>query len=206
MATASLVVAVAAIIIAIASAWYSRQQALAGRRQASASEAAVSIEKTRLHHDLTPDLKITCKLQGDNMATAELELTGPPGLDRLDEVIVRIRDDRPDRAANPGAGLTAEQVSAAIWGPFRFNRGVRDTDETGRQHGPFPLPKNEPYKLSLEQSMVPSWWTDPGQWRRQYDGKAVRFEVTCRRDGYEPWTLFPEVVPKGPPAVRVLRD
>jgi hypothetical protein len=100
-------------------------------------------------------------------------------------------------ACYPGGGLSAEQVAAAIWGPFRLNPGVRDTDSTGRQHGPFPLPKNEPYKLSLERSMVPSWWTAPDLWRKQYDGKPIRLEVTCRRDGYEPWTLLPEVLPGG---------
>ena len=57
-----------------------------------------------------------------------LELTGPAGLDRLDEVTVRIRDDIPDRSARPGNGLSAEQVAAVIWGPYRFAAGVRDTD------------------------------------------------------------------------------
>jgi hypothetical protein len=197
MAVASLVIAVVAILIAIASVLYTR-------RQAVSSEEATAIEKTKLHHSLTPELQISCKLQGDNMAMAELELSGPTGLDRLDEVTVRIRDDRSDRSGNPGAGLTQEQIAAAIWGPFRFNPGVRDTDSTGRQHGPFPLPRNEPYKLILEQSMVPSWWIDPGQWRRQYAKAPVRLEVTCCRDGYEPWILLPEVVPGRPPAARHL--
>jgi hypothetical protein len=184
MAAASLVIAVVAILIAIASAWYAR-------RQAVSSEQVTAIEKTRLHHDLTPDLQISCKFpQSSDMATAELELTGPKGLDRLDEVTVRIRDDRPDPSANPGTSLTPEQVSAVIWGPFRLNPGVRDTDGLGREHGPFPLPRNEPYKLSLEQSMVPSWWIDPGEWRRQYESAPLRLQLTCRREGYEPWTVL----------------
>jgi hypothetical protein len=45
-----------------------------------------------------------------------LELTGPPGLNKLDEATVRIRDDRPDRAAIPVLGFNAAQVAAVIWG------------------------------------------------------------------------------------------
>jgi hypothetical protein len=195
MPFASLIVAISALVVAAASAVYSRQQVIASRRQAVASERVTAVETRRLHHDLTPDLKITCKRQGDEMATAVLELTGPAGLDRLDEVTVRIRDDRPGRSEEP---------DAPIWGPFRFNSGVRDTDSLGRQHGPFALMKNEPYRLSLERSIVPGLVTDRAGWHRQFAGKPVRLEVTCRRGGYEPWSMPLEVVPDGPASIRYL--
>jgi len=86
-----------------------------------------------------------------------VELTGPAGLDGLDEVTIRIRDDMPDRKPGPGSGLTQEQIAEVIWGPYRLNPGVRDTDPNGRAHGPFRLPKHEPYPLQLEQTMAPPW-------------------------------------------------
>jgi hypothetical protein len=43
-----------------------------------------------------------------------LELTGPAGLDRLDEVTVRIRDDIPDRKPAPGSQLTQDQISQVM--------------------------------------------------------------------------------------------
>jgi hypothetical protein len=112
---------------------------------------------------------------------------------------VRIRNDRPDRTTpRPGNGLTAEQLADAIWGPYRLKPEVRHTDRLGREHGPFILPRQEPYKLSLEPSTVPSWFTVPEMWRRDFEGAPIRLEITCRREGYEPWVLLREITPIDP--------
>ena len=188
MAIASLIIAIVSIFIALGSAAYSR-------RQAVASEKLQSIETKRLHDDLTPKFKILCEPPRGGSADVTVELTGPAGLDRLDEVTVRIRDDMPDRSPRPGSGLSAEQFDAVIRGPYRFAAGIRDTDELGRQHGPFKLPKQEPYLLKLEETIAPQWWIDPPLWRRKYEGAYIRLEVECRREGYEPWTVPVEVNP-----------
>jgi hypothetical protein len=144
MALAALIVAIAAALAALASAAYTR-------RQAVATEATAAIEGKRLHDDLTPVLTVTCfERAGTRTADMTVELTDPAGLDRLDEVTVRIRDDFPDRKPRPASDLTQEQISGVIWGPYRLNPGVRDTDPNGRAHGPFRLPKHEPYPLHLE--------------------------------------------------------
>ena len=31
--------------------------------------------------------------------------------------------------------------------------------------------------------------TTQQQWRRQTEDQPIRLLITCRRDGYEPWTL-----------------
>jgi hypothetical protein len=188
MVVASLIIAIASIFIALGSAAYSR-------RQAVASEKLQSIETKRLHDDLTPQFRILCEPPRGGNAEVKVELTGPAGLDRLDEVTVRIRDDMADRSPRPGSGLSAEQFNAVIWGPYRFAAGVRDTDERGRQHGPFNLPKQEPHLLRLEETIAPQWWIDPPQWRRKYEGAYIRLELECRREGYEPWTVPVEVNP-----------
>ena len=109
MALASLIIAIAAAIIAVASAAYTR-------RQAVASEATAAIEGKRLHDDLTPQLAVTCtERTGTSQADMTVELIGPAGLDGLDEVTIRIRDDRPDRNSRPGSGVTQEQISRVIW-------------------------------------------------------------------------------------------
>jgi hypothetical protein len=196
MALAALIVAIMAALIALASAAYTR-------RQAVATEAAAAIEAKRLHDDLTPQLAVTCTEHGTGSLQAEmtLELTGPPGLDGLDEATIRIRDDIPDRKPWPGSDLTQEEISRVIWGPYRLNRGVRDTDLDGRTHGPFRLPKNEPYPLQLEQTTAP--WTKRGSWAGQYGGKPVRLEITCRRAGHEPWILRLEAEVKPDPGSQV---
>jgi hypothetical protein len=180
MALAALSVAIVAALIALASAAYTR-------RQAVAAEATAAIETKRMHDDLTPQLVVTCTERPEtNQADMTVELTGPAGLDGLDEVTIRIRDDYPHHGTQPGM-LTQQQVAETIWGLYRLNPLVPDTDPDGRAHGPFRLPKHQPYLVHLERTTAPSW-TTPEYWHR-YDGKPVRLEITCRRAGFEPWIL-----------------
>ncbi len=194
MVIASFVVAVVAILVAGASAAYTRKQAT---EQGKVAE----IEQARRHEELTPQFEVTCEANDAEATHAELslQLTGPTGLAGLDEVTVRIRDDRPDRAPTPGSQLTAQQVSEIIWGPYRIMPGLHSTLPNGREHGPFKLPKNEPYPIPLERSYAPTWVTDPGEWRKLYDGKPVRLEITCQRAGYKPWVIPLEVPVDHPP-------
>lgn len=116
---------------------------------------------------------------------------------------VRVRDDMPGRKPTPGSQLTQQQITEVIWGPYRLNPAVRDTDSCGRAHGPFRLPKHEPYPIQLEQSMAPAW-TTPSFWKNQYEDKPVRLELTCRREGHEPWILRLEADIKPDPATQVM--
>lgn len=203
MALASLVVAIVAIVVSAASAAYARQQARAASKQAQAAEVTKEIERDRRHAEMTPVLKVTCKAQQGATDQAELtvELTGPDDLDRLDEVTVRIRDDMPDRKPRPGSELSQEQIAETIWGPYKIKAGLRDTDEIGRMHGPFALPKNEPYPIPLEHTTPPPW--NPRGWWGRYDGKPVRLMITCRREGHQPWEIPVEVKVKRKPKVFV---
>jgi hypothetical protein len=200
VAIGSLIVAVVAIVIALASVSYTRRQAVASEAAAAASKSTAALEGERRHEELTPQLAITAAQPDADSRSANLtlELTGPPGLGGLDEVMVRIRDDRPDRKPGPASQLTEEQISEVIWGPYRLNPGMRDTDSAGRAHGPFPLPVHEPYRLELERTIAPSW-APRGWWAGQYQGEPVRLEVICTREGYEPWVVLREVEVKSPP-------
>jgi len=116
--------------------------------------------------------------------------------------IIQPLDVQIARAVTPGSQLTQDQVADVIWGPYRFNPGQRGTSQNGRAHGPFSLPAHEPYPVSLEQSIPPSW-TGPS-WRAQYEDKPVRLEITCRREGHAPWTLCYEIDAKPDPAGQVM--
>lgn len=196
MALASLIIAVISLAAATVSVLYTRRQAVAGERVAE-------IEQGRRHDDLTPELDVECTLARDGIVQLTLELTGPAGVDRLDEVRVRVRDDRPGRKPSPALGLTDEQFAQAIWGPCRLNPDAENTDPIGREHGPFKLLRNEPYPLHLEPSPAPSWWIDLEAWRRQVNKQPVRLEITCRRqDDPKPWVVLREITPVNPLALR----
>jgi hypothetical protein len=156
------------------------------------------IEQRWFHADQTPEITLKCEGRGaeGNQAEFMLELTGPACLDRLDHVTVRIRDDKPRQPA-PGSLQQEEHREEVIWGPYRIKSGLRDTDPYGRVHGPSPLPKNEPYPIPLERSFAPPWQGDWKSWRDQYKNAPVRLEITCIRNGHEPWVLTPEVEVNG---------
>lgn len=197
MVVTSLILSAVAVLISVGSLGYFRRQTLAGER-------VTSIEASRRHDDLTPELVIRCQEQGDGQAGLTVQLAGPAGLDRLDEVTIAIRNDRPGRdSPGPGSQLTAEQLAGVIWGPYRFSLGQDHTAPPGRTYGPVPLPKNEPLPVALERAFPPSWHGDPQRWRAQYDDAPVRLQVTCRRDGYEPWTVLCEVGVEADPANQV---
>jgi hypothetical protein len=190
MALAGLLTAVVALIVAVASAAYTR-------RQAVAAEAVIAIEQTRLHAELTPDLAISCtKPRGASNVDAlmTIELTGPTALDRLDEVTLRIRDDRPNHRPPQSGALET------VYGPYRIDPLLHLTDEAGRQHGPFPLPKNEPHQALLMESVPPAGYGH--DWNRQWEGKPVRLQLDCRRDGHEPWIVLQEVTVVDSPRLR----
>jgi hypothetical protein len=181
MAAVSLVIAIVALIIAVASAAYARRQAIANER-------AAAIEGQRRHDELTPQVTVTCKGHaGGRNADMILELTGPAGLDGLDEMTIRIRDDTTDHRPSPGSQFGQEQISDVIWGPYRFNPGLHQASSDRRSYGPFNLPASEPYSITLEQSIPPSW-IRRGGWAR-YRNKPIRLEITCHRGGHPPWIL-----------------
>jgi hypothetical protein len=178
----SIVAAVAAVVataIALASARYTRQQA-------NAAERANAIETKRLHTELTPELAIKVILAKSEMigaASLNIRLTGPAGLDRLDAVTLRIREDR--------LQYWPRRTPEKIYGPFTFLSESR-SGEPAREFGPFTLAKNEPYGTVLKVSAPPSTKIIDG--RSEWHDKPVRVEVTCQRDGYEPWIILAEVM------------
>ncbi len=118
---------------------------------------------------------------------------GPPGLDRLDRLIVSIRDDIHGRAPVTAAEPTAEQIAEQVWGPYRFVRSVDGADTTGRSVAPVSLLLGDWRPFALEHTPPPPWSSDSGGWRQQYADQPVRLTLTCYRQDHEPWTVPVEV-------------
>jgi hypothetical protein len=184
----ALLVAVGAVAaVAAVGAWW------AARSSSQASAAMTAIERRRWHADLTPRFELACRVTSGARAELRVALVGPAGLDRLDRVTVRIRDDIPGRAPVISGGPTAEEIARQVWGPYRFVPGVDGADQTGRRVAPFGLLLGDWRPLALERTPAPAWSADPAVWRRQFDDQPVRLTLACVREGDEPWTVPLEV-------------
>ena len=139
-------------------------------------------------------MRVTCQESEGDRADLRVELEGPDGLDRLDEVSITIRDDHHNRGPSLIAGgPSAEEIGQVIWGPYRFVPRVDGADNLGRSVPPVPLHRGDWIRFTLERSLPPKWNSDTTRWRQEWDGKPVRLLVSYRREGYEPWSLPYEV-------------
>lgn len=193
IAITAMVATIAAAVAAIGS-W---------RAATTANETATkmaSIERDRRHQELTPRFQITCKEKSGAPAYAELHvMLTDGGLDHLDEVTVKILDETGSDHWAPGLpdGVTHEQAEAFVWGPLEFNTGASDQVVSNRRTKPRPYSRMSGQNwdlLSLQRTRPGHWMTATGEgdWRKEHGG-PVRLQLTCRCDGYEPWSLLREI-------------
>jgi len=199
-ALVSVVVAVASVVVA----WLARRDARrsaaaaersarAAERSAHADESLTAIERSRRHESLTPDLLVEAAswAPGNDGIRLTVGLRGPDGLDRLDGVEVRVRDDK-DRSPQVAGEPTQEQIDATIWGPYRFEPSADGADHLGRVVATFALRRGDERALYMRPSLPPSWST-PGWWLGEYAEQPIRLEIICTRHGDEPWRLVVDV-------------
>ena len=145
--------------------------------------------------ELTPQFKITCQPQGDDGMFLWLTLIGPSTLDRVDEVVVRVLDDMVRPPSAIAGSVTAEQMDAVVWGPWRFPPGLDHIDQYGRTAVmPTRLEMGDQTRVYMERTTPPRWWeSGTPAWRRQYAGTPLRLLFTCRRDGVD-WRIPVDVM------------
>jgi hypothetical protein len=127
-------------------------------------------------------------------------LTGPDGLDRLDEVTIVILDES---GANHWAhgypsGVNEEDAGRFVWGPWEFNTGASAQVTDNRTTRPRPYSRADGQnwdRLSLMRTRPGHWMSmSQEQWQKQSEG-PVRLQITGRR-GSEQWILLREVEPR----------
>lgn len=167
------------------------------------------IEYERRHAELTPRFRVTVDDGGsgsEELLVLRMKLMGPAGLDHVDSLTVRIRDDNYRRwTGGLPIGATEEQVAKCIWGPYRLiPHGTVDdnphVDEVGR-FGEYNigLPVGEEVALPLEPTLSPPWlhrsqedwqryWRTPGRFER-----TIRVAIEARLAKRDVWNLPYEV-------------
>jgi hypothetical protein len=185
----SLVSAVAAV-----GAW------IANRQSAREAKTVAAIERERRHSELTPEFDLSYEPGVGDWITLRMALNGPAALARLDEIVLLVRDDNPDRVElakrvpSVGNGPTPEEIADQVWGPYQFRYGADGADRNGRSIAPFALPVGESRVFVLDRTVAPRWTGPTGyeSWRQQYDGTPLRLTLQCRR-GDAWWELKLEV-------------
>lgn len=147
-----------------------------------------------------PKFEIAGEERSSSGDSAILRVALKPGrLERLDEVSVTILDETGSDhwAYGLPQGVTQEEAEAFVWGPWEFNTGASTQVVSNRTTRPraYSLVTGRNWdRLGLRRTQPGRWMPDnPEQWRKQQAGKPIRLLFTCRRDGYEPWTVLYEV-------------
>jgi hypothetical protein len=182
MALAALLISVVALVAAGASARYAAMQGIETRNLRR-------LDEQRRHDALTPQFELTLESRGDEQLRSprlSVRLIGPVGLDRLDEVTVSVRDDRPHRGRHALAGGPDEAaIAAQVWGPYRFRPGVDGADPDGRSVASVALEQDEPHLFQMERTLPPPWYTPATSWECDHPVTApVRLTFHCRHDGH----------------------
>lgn len=198
-AVASAVAAVASWVVAVRANKVAEEANSAADRANQAADAAnrtadaVSrIEHDRWHAELTPQFEITATRLGPGVdrASLRLALTGPTGLPGLSHVVLRIRND--GYSHQPLGMVTQEMLDATIFGPCRFEPGIDNASQDGRTVTTRPIGLGDWDKVSLGESLVPSW-SSRDYWEARYANEPVRLSLECHAEGHRPWYIARDV-------------
>lgn len=134
-----------------------------------------------------------------------MRLLGPAELGELSKVVLRVRDDMPDRSSKSviAGDVTPQQIRNQIWGPWKLQRGVDScsgSDSTGRTSSERSLQVGEDLDFIFDPTRPGSWMMHEGyidealkQWKVQ-QGTLLRLTIECWHDNWEqPWILKPEI-------------
>jgi hypothetical protein len=200
MIIAALLVSIVAAGISLAAVRYARRSARAAETSAAAAEQTSALDAERRHAELTPEFDIACAAGAngvDGNGELTVTLTGPGGLDRLDEVTIAILDEAGTNHWGRGypTGVSEEEARRFVWGPWEFNTGASAQVADNRTTRPRPYSRADGQnwdRLSLTRTRPGHWMaTTQEHWQKQMTG-PVRLQITARR-GSERWILLREV-------------
>lgn len=161
------------------------------------------IEAERTHRDLTPEFSFHLDEKKKILTVA---LTGPPGLEALDEVSIRILDEAGQDHFSRGLPEGYEdEARGFVWGPWKFHTGASTqvTDHRTRIPRPFSRVDGKNWdRLSVRRTQPGSWMKGitESAWQEQIAG-PMRLALTCTHAGHQPWHLLYEVTAKNPDTI-----
>jgi hypothetical protein len=193
MAVADWLSAVAAAASAVAAGFALRT----AKRANFVAQSMTSIEASRWHRERKPEIKVWLEPgQQARSGSLVVKLVGPPGLEYLDVMSVRLKDDMPERrefqhpSRTQGELDELDELDKMIWGPCRFRESTEGVSDHGKSATKRNLLMDEQTRFSLEPSFPASWLVQ--RWDDDQEGKPIRWSITCVRDPDPPWVLVGE--------------
>jgi hypothetical protein len=187
------------VVAAAIAAWAARQSHDAAVQSNAAAESLASIERGRRHDEIAPVFDLKFAETGGDDASLRVTLAGG-GLERLDEVTFTILDEagKEHWSGRLPPRLTQEEAEAFVWGPWEFNTNASVQIATNRmsQTRAYSRVTGKNWDLLPVSRTRPGQWMSTysqQQWQDDYEDHPIRLLITCRREGYEPWTLLHEV-------------
>jgi hypothetical protein len=181
-----------------------RQSSKASGKANQAAGALADIEQDRRHTELTPRFRVRVEpwtAGNDQDLRLRVMLSGPTGLDRIDALTVKIRDDhfRRGEGTLTAGGPTREEIKAQVWGPYRFRPGTGPDESRADNDGRVTayeaeLPIGEELPYLLERTRPPTWAKSmtQEQWNEQR-GPVIRIVLEAWHDDHGQWTLPCEI-------------
>lgn len=193
-------VALGATAIAAVAARQSNKSASKANQTAG---ALADIEQDRRRSELTPWFRVRVEpwtAGNDQELRLRIMLTGPPGLDRIDGLTVKIRDDhfrRGEGTLLPG-GPTREKIKAQVWGPYRFQPGTGPDEALADADGRITayeaqLPIGEELPYLLERTRPPTWASLTQEQWNESRGPVIRIALEAWHTDHGRWNLPCEI-------------
>jgi hypothetical protein len=181
-----------------------RQSSRSSGKANQTATALASIEQDRRRSELTPRFRVRVEpwtAGNDQDLRLRVMLSGPAGLDRIDGLTVKVRDDhfRRGEGTLTAGGPTREKIKAQVWGPYRFRPGTGPDNALADADGRVTayeaeLPVGEELPYLLERTRPPAWATSmtQEQWNEQR-GPVIRIALEAWHADHGRWTLPCEI-------------
>lgn len=172
--------------------------AIASWRAAVKSNATASllakIEMERRHAELTPQYQLEATQFSNGQVLMKVKLDGPVALDRVDRIVISVRDEPGDRTSDPL--LTTEPGTLGpVWAPYRFTPRLAGATSDGRNvefSGALLLGASASFQLERTRPPVRDGLSE-ASWVNEFSGLPVRLSVRSEHDSHIVWTAPYEV-------------
>lgn len=159
------------------------------------AQRLAQIEIDRHHAELAPRFKLRTRFTSDGAIYLHVKLVGPAALSGLNSLRIRVRDDAQEPPRPYTGDWSEEQISAVVWGPYRFRPGVDGADENGRTVRPIKLDLGNGRDFVMDPTPPPPWVKEPENrfWIDRNFRAPIKLTMECGAEGQTPWSVPLEV-------------